>query len=352
MAFTNIFTSIIGGYLIEGSNKKKLILRYQFLMFLSLFFMGISQMTFVNNIILFCVSYFIFNICWGLDSPAMNTVILDSISKNNNEDKVFRMIYWLSNLSMAIGFSLGAIINQLNKSVVMFIFSSVFFIIYIYIMLSMQDTYSKNVPTNKTFSEFTQSYIEVLKDKRYMLLIILFGIIVMAEYSMSSYVSIRLSNEFTPVKIFGNTLTGVDMFSLMMIINTVSIVFLSGIISKIIHIFKNKNIMLIGLLLYAFGYTNITYSNNLYFLLFFILCSTIGEIMYAPIIEQEKYNLTPETRRGTYSGMSNLSYSLAEILARLFIVLGTLLNSYQMTFVMAFLLLTSILFLYKTIYRY
>lgn len=320
---------------------------------ISLFIMGISLTSFIDNIFIFCSSFFIFNIAWGLDSPAMNTIILDSVSliKNEKEESnAFKIIYWISNLGMGIGFFVGSIISQFNSSITMYIFSLVFLISYIYLKFSFSPEKENLTSHNSSLKHFFIGYKKVFQDKKYINIIIIYGVIIMSELSMSSYVSIRLNNDFLPIDIFGIDITGIKMYSLLMIINTLTVIFMSKIIANITINWKNQNVFLIGLIMYMFGYVNIMYINNFYPLIICMVLAALGEIMYSPIIEQEKYKITPENKRGTYSGVSNLSFSIAEILARFFIIIGTIISSISMAVLLMTILTISIFLIYKTIY--
>ena len=64
-----------------------------------------------------------------------------------------------------------------------------------------------------------------LKDTTYLLLIIGFSILTMGELSVSSYISVRLKQEFDPMILFSLHIDGVKMYSLLLMTNTIIVIF-------------------------------------------------------------------------------------------------------------------------------
>ncbi len=70
-----------------------------------------------------------------------------------------------------------------------------------------------------------RSYKLVLKDRNYMLLISGFSIIMMGEFSISSYIAIRLKDQFETISIGSYDITGAKMLAILLMINTVVVIF-------------------------------------------------------------------------------------------------------------------------------
>ena len=79
-----------------------------------------------------------------------------------------------------------------------------------------------------------RSYKLVLKDRNYMLLISGFSIIMMGEFSISSYIAIRLKDQFETISIGSYDITGAKMLAILLMINTVVVILLTYSISKIV----------------------------------------------------------------------------------------------------------------------
>ena len=78
-----------------------------------------------------------------------------------------------------------------------------------------------------------------------------------------------------------------------------------------------KIALVFGLLFYIVGYSGITYLNQFSLLILFMMIATIGEIVYSPIFEEQRFKIIPEDKRGTYSAFHALGIHMSETLARL-----------------------------------
>lgn len=70
-----------------------------------------------------------------------------------------------------------------------------------------------------------------------------------------------------------------------------------------------------------------------------MIIATVGEIIYSPIVSEQRFKIIPKAKRGTYSAVNALGIHFSETLARLGIVLGVFLTSLQMGLYM-FIVLT------------
>ncbi|MGG0205710.1 MFS transporter [Bacillus mycoides] len=351
LVILNFPVALLGGYLIEIFPKKKSVLIYQLIMAISLILMAISLLNSYQNITLFCVSYSIFSITWGLQYSAMDTIIMDAITPDV-ENYVFKIDYWLTNVAVAFGAFLGGILYSANHSIVILMASLVFFLVYLALWKWIKkDSNALEIKKKHiSFLNICHSYKDVLKDKQYVILSISFSIIMMAELSTSSYVAIRLKESFNDTMIFSFLIDGVKMYSTLMIVNTIIVVVFTYMVIKYTSFLNEKARLIIGLSFYVIGYSNIIYLNHLLPLILFMIIATIGEIVYAPIFDEKKYKMIPENKRGTYSGLNNLGYNISELLARFGIVLGTILSPLSM-FIYTFVILSlGAMLMYYSIY--
>lgn len=283
-----------------------------------------------QNIIFFCACYTIYNLVWGLQYLAMDTIIMDAITPNI-ENYIYKIDYWFTNLAMAFGALLGGIMYHQNKALLFFIA----FIIFLLVLMALwkcvpKDESSKPIKTDMTKNMFSifNSYEVVLKDIRFIMLTIGFSMIMMGELSASSYIAVQLKEEFSTDLIFH--IDGVKMYSVLMIVNTILVITATYMISKIIVNYTEKKILILGLAMYIIGYSQITYLNDFYLLIIFMIIATIGEIIYVPIYAENMFKIIPKDKRGTYSALNSLGFNFAELVARFGIVLGVFLSSKMM----------------------
>ncbi|HCZ0029792.1 TPA: MFS transporter [Staphylococcus aureus] len=340
--------SIISGYLIEIFPKKLLVLIYQATMVIMLVFMGVFGSHQLWQIIGFCVAYAIFTIVWGLQFPVMDTLIMDAITEDV-EHYIYKISYWMTNLSVAIGALLGGLMYGYSMLLLFLIAACIFLIVLfiLYIWLPQDRNQVKQSDDKRHTSRYQKlqimnifrSYKLVLKDRNYMLLISGFSIIMMGEFSISSYIAIRLKDQFETISIGSYDITGAKMLAILLMINTVVVIILTYSISKVVLKIDFKKALITGLLIYIVGYSGLTYLNQFGLLVVFMIIATVGEIIYSPIVSEQRFKIIPKAKRGTYSAVNALGIHFSETLARLGIVLGVFLTSLQMGLYM-FIVLT------------
>lgn len=340
--------SIISGYLIEIFPKKLLVLIYQATMVIMLVFMGVFGSHQLWQIIGFCVAYAIFTIVWGLQFPVMDTLIMDAITEDV-EHYIYKISYWMTNLSVAIGALLGGLMYGYSMLLLFLIAACIFLIVLfiLYIWLPQDRNQVKQSDDKRYASRYQKlqimnifrSYKLVLKDRNYMLLISGFSIIMMGEFSISSYIAIRLKDQFETTSIGSYDITGAKMLAILLMINTVVVILLTYSISKVVLKIDFKKALITGLLIYIVGYSGLTYLNQFGLLVVFMIIATVGEIIYSPIVSEQRFKIIPKAKRGTYSAVNALGIHFSETLARLGIVLGVFLTSLQMGLYM-FIVLT------------
>lgn len=351
LVLLNIPIGLFGGHIIDVFSKRKTIINYQFIMTIALLIMTIALLGNINNLVLFCIGYAVFSIIWGLQFPAMDAIIMDAIT-SDVENIVYKFDYWLENTATALGMFLGGYLYYANKSIILFVATIIFFLGFLALWKWIPEKTTTDSDKNSyDLKDISLNYSKVFKDKRYIILVISFSLLVSAEFSTSSYVALRLQNEFNPISLFNTNIDGVKMFSFIMVVNTIVVVFMSYLVMKGFNIFKEKTYFALGLILYLIGYVNITYLNSFYFLLIAMIIAAIGEIIYSPIIQEKKYKMTPENSRGSYSAIGNLGFNASELIARLGILLGTFLTSFEMSLYMLIILLIGSLGVYLSIFK-
>ena len=347
----NVPLGLFGGYIIDTFSKRSTLIIYQLILTLALLLMSFSLIENLTNILLFCLSYAVFSIIWGLQFPAMDAIIMDAITKDV-ENIVYKFDYWLENTATALGMFLGGYLYYTNKSMVLFIAATIFFFVFLaFLKWIPRSQNNRNVKKKYVLKEFFINYTNVFKNFKYLLLVFSITLIISVEMSMSSYVALRLQKQFEEIVLFNFYIDGVKMFSIIMIVNTIVVVFFTHFITKGYNFFKEKKYFLLGLFLYLIGYANITYLNSFSLLVFAMILAAIGEIIFSPVIQEKKYKITPPELRGSYSAINNLGFNIAELIARLGILLGTFISPLGMGVYTFILVLAGSIGLYFSILK-
>ncbi|PCF46426.1 MFS transporter [Staphylococcus delphini] len=351
LVVANFPVSIVGGHLIETFPKKKAVLLYQSIMGTMLLLMAIIMTSSHQSIALFCICYAIYNIVWGLQYPAMDTMIMDAITPDI-ENFIYKIDYWLTNVATALGALIGGLLYHNYKATLLFLAFLIFFAVFgaLWKWLPKDHGHFSNDLTTIHPIRIIKSYDTVLKDRRFIFMTLGFSILMMGELSASSYIAIRLKETFNPIHFAYLNIDGVKMFSILMVVNTVIVISCTYIISKWSMSYNQKYILLLGMVMYVVGYASVTHLNHFYLLIVFMMVATIGEIIYVPIFDVNRFKMIPENKRGTYSAFNSLGFNLSELIARFGILLGVFLTSWGMAIYMLIILSIGAYCIYKAIY--
>jgi len=345
------FINFIGGYISDRFPRKKIIITTSASSALMFAFMTISLLPEQKWIVLFAISYVIFTITSSLGRPAVHAIIIDSTTPENRKS-VYALDYWLVNLAMAIGAALGGLLyvnHQLELFITLTIVSISLPIAY---GIWLEDTRVKLLEKKheNIFMDLIQNYKVAFQDKPFVMVVAGSMFIFAAEFSLNSYIGVRLAEEFKSVFVGNFEVAGVRMLSFLNIENMLMVVGLTFFVSKVTDKFPPRKMLLLGLLLYSTGYTIVTSANLWYVLIGFNGIATIGELIYSPIANAQKANMMPEDKRGSYSAFSNLGFSGADLIARGAIVLGAFLVPTMMSVYLGLILMAGTFLLYSGLF--
>ncbi|MEH7492721.1 MDR family MFS transporter [Neobacillus niacini] len=347
----SFFINFIGGYISDRFPRKKIIITSSASSALMFGLMTISLLPAQKWILLFAISYVIFTITSSLGRPAVHAIIIDSTTPENRKS-VYALDYWLVNLAMAIGAALGGLLyvnHQLELFITLTIVSASLPIAY---GIWLQDTRVKLLEKKheNIFMDLFQNYKVAFQDKPFVMAVAGSMFIFAAEFSLNSYIGVRIAEEFKSVFVGDFEVAGVRMLSFLNIENMLMVVALTFFVTKMTDKFSPRKMLLLGLLLYSAGYTIVTSANIWYVLILFNAIATIGELIYSPIANAEKANMMPEDKRGSYSAFSNLGFSGADLIARGAIVLGAFLVPTMMSVFLGMILMAGTFLLYSGLF--
>lgn len=345
--FISFFVNLIGGYISDRFPRKRVLVLTSFLSALMFFMMTISLFPKENIIWLFALAYVAYIVTSSLGRPAMHAIIIDSTTPENRKE-VYAVDYWLVNLSMAIGAALGGLL-YINHQIELFAvlsFTSICLPIAYNIWLVDEHTQRFEKRHNNVFLDLIQNYKVAFQDRPFVKVVIGSMFIFAAEFTLNSYIGVRLAETFKIVHIGDFQVAGVRMLSILNIENMLLVVCFTFLINKFTDRFSKKKVLLSGLIIYSVGYITITSANTWYILILFNFIATIGELIYSPVLNAEQANMIPTDKRGSYSAFSNFSFSGAELIARSTIIIGAFLIPTMMSVYIGILLMIGIFLVY------
>jgi MFS transporter, DHA1 family, multidrug resistance protein B len=345
--FVGFLGNFIGGYLSDRFRRKRILIITSALSALMFGLMAASLIPEQKLIPLFAAAYIIFMATSSLGRPAMQAIIVDSTTAENRK-AIYALDYWFTNLSLAIGAALGGLFyvhHQLALFTALTIAAAGLPIAYSIWLLDLGVPQLKQKHQN-IFIDLLANYKVALQDKPFVMAVVGGMCIYAAEFSLNSYIGVRLADEFRPLFVGGFEISGVRMLSILNIQNMLMVVLFTFIITKITDKFDKKKMLLIGLIFYSVGYTVVTSANVWYALLIFNLIATIGELVYSPIASAEKASMMPDDKRGSYSAFSGISFNGADLIARSTIIVGAFLVPSMMSVYIGVVVMMGTLLLY------
>ncbi|MFC7371092.1 MDR family MFS transporter [Fictibacillus iocasae] len=339
--------NLIGGYISDRFPRKKVLMITSVLTSLMFLMMTISLLPEDKMIGLFALAYILFTITGSLGRPAMHALIIDSTTPENRK-AVYTLDYWLINLSLAIGTTLGGLLyisHKVELFMMLTITSSLICVAY-YLWLKDENHHVLKKKYQNVVMDMVQNYRIAFRDSAFVKVVIGSGLIFSAEFTLSSYIGIRLAESFETLDVNGFEFTGVHMLSLIKVQNMLFVVCFTFLVNRITDRFDKRKMLIVGLIMYGSGYAVVTSANIWYVLILFNVIATLGELIYSPIKETAKANMIPDDKRGSYSAFSNLSFSGADLIARSSIIIGAFLIPTMMSVYVGITVFTGAVLIY------
>lgn len=343
--------NLVGGYISDRFPRKKVLLVTSSLNAFMFLLMTISLMPDNKLVWLFAAAYTAFTVTSSLGRPAMHAIIIDSTTPENRK-AVYAIDYWMINLSMAIGTALGGLMYVGHKVELFLLLTITSSLLPVAYKIWLKDTRIAQLKKQhqNVFYDLFQNYKVAFQDLPFVKVVVGSMFVFAAEFSLNSYIGVRLAETFDPVSLGEFEIGGVRMLSLLNIQNMLLVVCFTFIINRFTNRFKKEQVLLIGLIIYAIGYVTMTAANTWYILIAFSIIATVGELVYSPVRNAEQANMMPEDKRGSYSAFSNLSFSGADLLARSTIIIGAYLIPTMMAVYMGILLMIGTLLVYTGLF--
>ncbi|MHB7919953.1 MFS transporter [Staphylococcus hominis] len=306
---------------------------------LSMFF------SFINLTILFFLLNSIFSVIYKASLSAM---IIEATSDNNRR-KVFGYNYWLVNLSVALGISMGGIFFKEYSNYMYLIAGTATLIISIIYYKYMKSNEKQTIKIKRTASikKIFYSYSYAVKDKSFVLFILSGGIIFSSEWHLTNIISVELSKNNIMNSIGNYSFDAINTIALLQVINTIIILSLSIYVSKYMERFKVKYILLIGTSLYSLAYVFMLTTNNIYFMILLVIVASLGELIFAPSYQVAQVDIMDLDKKGSYSALGSLATHSSSLIASLTLMVSQYINIYLIFIILALLSIIAILILYN-----
>ncbi len=338
----------IGGFYADRVGRRKLMILSEAAVFVTFILIAFANSTWFDSPY-FTFVMFIFNMFFGgLFGPASQAMIID-VSTSESRKYIFGITYWVSNLSIAIGGITGAF---LFKDYRFELFMGVAIVTLISLMMTIffiKETYvpkheSNPIPTIQVresrqkrggIASILVNYGKVLKDRTFMIYIVVSVLVLSLEQQLTNYIGVRLAKEMSlqsllPWNVISLDVDGIKMLGILRAENTLLVVVCAVLITRLMKRFLDKWVMLIGILIFTMGFSILGFSNTPWVLIVAMLVGTIGELMWVPIKQAMLGDIAPSDARSSYMAVNSLTIYGAMMIGAIGITVGGFLPSWVM----------------------
>lgn len=326
--------SLYGGYLTDIVGRRKIILYGEVIKTI-----GIIGMVIFNSPVYFqpwltFVMLVAISMAQGLITPAIDASLID-ISKPEARATMYTLNYWVINLAIMIGIIIGGwffLSHLFQLLIVLLIMSAVAVLLTVRFIF---ETYEPIKQFEKRMGisliSLIKGYKTVIKDVPY-LIFTLGGVAILSiEYQRNNFIALRLVEKLPERNygigdLFSITLNGLQINSLLTVVNTISIVCLSGIVIGMIKEKAKQSLMYYGFILFAIGFSILAFFTNVWILLLGVIILSLGELIYVPCRQTILAEFVNEDNRGTYMAFNGLTSQLGRLIASSMLMLGPIIG--------------------------
>ncbi|WP_239254633.1 MDR family MFS transporter [Listeria ilorinensis] len=327
---------IYGGYVTDRIGRRPLMIWGEAVKAVAYLGMVVVNSSLLNLPGLTFLLMLVIAIAQGLITPASDAMLID-VSTPESRTFMYSVSYWANNLSITVGVMIGGwLFSQ-------YLFELLFGLFILSLLttgltiLWIKETFTPSrhaTVLNPRFfglSELGGSYMQVIKDRPF-LLFTLSGICIMTiEYQRNNFISVQLAEKFPAhfvsiSHLLTFELDGIKMLSLLTTVNTICIVLFTVPVAKWLKNRSQTVMMYLGFLLFAIGFAFSAISLNLTVLLIATLILSVGELLYVPTRQTIMADLADESKRGTYMAFNGMIYQSGRIFASVTLVFAPLIG--------------------------
>lgn len=337
----SMFSGILGGYYADKIGRKKLMVGSEAVFLLAFMIMAAANSPWWQSPVTTFVTYLITNVCWGIYGPADEAMLMD-VTTAESRQLMYSIFYWVGNLTMAVGASVGAVLFESDRFILFGVSSVVLLGTLLTTIFRIEETFVKSsvtVPIGGVRGLFphglVKTYKRVLTDTLF-LKYILGGMLVMAvEFQLSNYIGIRFAKDIVRQPLIHIhqwlvEIDGIKMLGFLQTENTVLVVLLAAFVARWMNKYQDRHVLLFGILMNTIGYSYMMITNAPWLLIIAMFVATIGEVSSVPIRQTYLGDIAPHNARSSYIAVNGLTFSGSRIMASLAVMLGAVSPSWVM----------------------
>ena len=202
------------------------------------------------------------------------------------------------------------------------------------ITLGMKEIEHATEAVSNSLSSLLHAYQEVMTDRRYMLFLIGWVFAGIISSQPDYYLAVHLGADFHATTILGVHLYGQRMLSMVTLTNTIMIVTMMGLFTRISRDWSLAKTYSLGAALSALGFASAFVGDRFWPLIVSAIILTLGEMFVVPSSQTLRADMMNPARIGVYSGAMMAVNPLASIIAGMLVSASGLLGNWGMAAVM------------------
>lgn len=278
-------------------------------------------------------AFLIASVGGSLADPAEQAMMIDA-STAANRKFVYALIYWIINISVMLGAALGGWFfrDYLLELLLALIAFSLFNLAIV--RFGMSETMTEATQTSSSVWGALKSYLNVLADRRYMLFIIGSVLLAIVTRQPDYYLAVHLGADFHTTTLFGITIYGQRMLSIVTLVNTVMIVTMMSLFTRLTDKWSLVKANAVGAVLFAVGFAFSFVTSTLWPLIAAAVILTLGEMISVPANQTLRADMMNPAKIGAYSGLMSVVSPIAAIFAGLLVSASSIFGNYGMAVLM------------------
>ncbi len=318
---------LVGGHISDKHGRRRTLLLAEFAVFATFTLMAAAHSE-ASTVVVY-VGFLVNKFAASIALPANDAVIVD-VTTPETRKGAYRIIYWATNLALAFGALLGALLYHGHFTLMLAIAAAGTAAIFVTTFFWIPETRpaTAEVAPASVLRQFVSGYHLVLRDNKFIRLMIAATLTLAIEFQLINYVGVRLAKGMPAQQLLSvRTLTvhvdGVRMLGILRAENTILVVALMLFSHVLFRRLSDRTGLYLGTALFVGGYMVMAVSNTGWVLMVIGVVYSVGELMNVPVKQAMLANMVPDHARTRYMAVYNLNIRVAQMIAALFLTLGS-----------------------------
>ncbi|MDQ0189833.1 MFS transporter [Alicyclobacillus cycloheptanicus] len=336
----SVLSGAVGGYYADRVGRRNIMMWAEAVFLLAYLAMAIANSPQVNAPVVTLAAFLVTNVCWGVYGPADDAMLLD-VTTAENRQTMYGIFYWINNLTMAIGTSVGAFLFESHRFALFAAMSLVVLATWLSTVFLLQETYVPSAKAREAIHPVRgmfRSYRRVLGDRAFVRYILAGLCAMYGEFQLQNYIGIHLAKTVPVQSLFSFSqftlsVDGVRLLGWLQTENTILVVLLVTLATRIIQGRSERGILFVAVLLQTLGYSVITVTSMPLVALIAMLFATIGEVTGVSVRQAYLGDLAPEDARSAYVAVNGMTFQGTRLLTSLAVALGAVVPAWGMALI-------------------